>query len=137
MAIAYKESIRNARMDLVTGAVDAGAGAGTIRMYDGTRPATGSAITTEVLLAEPVFNDPSFASSASGSITANVVPDVEDTGASAVGELSWFRVVDSNGLFVFDGDIGLSGSDLNVNTLTTAIGVNVKIISFVLNSGNA
>ncbi len=137
MALAFKESIRNARLDLITTAIDAGAGAGTIRMYDGTRPATGAAITTEVLLAEPVFNDPSFAAAASGSITADVAPAVEDTAADAAGTLSWFRVVDSNGLFVMDGDIGTSGSDLNVNTLETSIGVNVEITGFVINAGNA
>lgn len=137
MALAFKESIRNARLDLITTAIDAGAGAGTILMYDGTRPATGAAITSQTLLAEPVFNDPSFAAATSGSITADVAPAVEDTAADAAGTLSWFRIEDSNGLFVMDGDIGTSGSDLNVNTLTTSIGVNVEITSFVINAGNA
>ena len=137
MTIAYKETIRNDRLTLVSTAVDAGVGAGKIKMYDGTRPATGAAITSQTLLAEPIFNDPSFAAAASGSMAADVTPIIEDASAVAVGTLSWFRVTDSADNFVFDGDIGLSGSDLNVNTLTTSIGVKVEITSLILTAGNA
>ena len=137
MTIAYKESIRNDRLTLVSTAVDAGASAGKIKMYDGTRPATGAVITTQTLLATPIFNDPAFDVAASGSMAADVDPIIEDTSAVAVGTLSWFRVTDSNDNFVFDGDIGLAGSDLNVNTLTTSVGVKVEITSLVLTAGNA
>jgi hypothetical protein len=95
MAIEINDTLANARADQITVARDAGAGAALIRIYDGTRPAKGGAVTT--LLAELTFSDPSSPSASSGVLTASTI-----TGANAVatGTATWYREVDSNGLFV-------------------------------------
>lgn len=135
MAISYATAIRNSRLDVVTTAIDAGAGAALIRIYDGTRPATGAAITTQVLLAELTMGDPSFPAASAGAMSANAITN--DASANATGTASWFRVVDSTGAFVMDGDVGTSGSDLNLNSVSITSGVTVSVSSFALTAGNA
>ncbi len=135
MAIAYLEALRDGRLDLITTQIDAGVGAGLIEIYDGTRPATGAAITTEVLGATLTMSDPSFPAAASGTMTASAITG--DASADATITASWFRVTDSAGAFVMDGDVGTSGSDMNLNTVSIQAGVAVDITSFVINAGNA
>jgi hypothetical protein len=131
MTIKINESLANARLDQVTVARDAGVGPGSIRVYNGVRPATGGAATT--LLAEPVFSDPSSPAASGGVLTANAITSAN---ALVTGTATWFREVDGNGNFVLDGDVGLSGSDLNLNTVDLVSGVPVSISSYVLNGGN-
>lgn len=133
MAIAYSTALRNARLNQVTASVDAGSGAGLLRIYDGTRPATGGTATT--LLAELTFSDPSFGAASDGVLTASAI--TQDAAANANGTATWFRVVDSAGTFVMDGNVGTSGSDLNLNSTSISTGVAVSITSFVLTEGNA
>jgi len=133
MALGINSSVRSAEMDVVSAAVDAGAGAGTLKIYDGARPATGGAATT--LLAELTFSDPSFGAASDGVITANAITG--DTSANATGTATWFRIEDSIGTHVLDGDVGTSGSDLNLNTTSIEIGVQVDVTSVILTAGNA
>jgi hypothetical protein len=131
MAIAYSTAIRNARMDAIT----TGAGASALlRIYDGTRPATGGTATT--LLAELTCNA-TFAPAASGGVlTLNSI--TQDSSANATGTATWFRIVKSDGTtHVLDGSVGTSGSDLNLTTTSIVATQPVSVSSFVLTEGNA
>ena len=132
MALGFIVALRNSRLDEVTTLIDGGAGAGLLRIYDGTRPATGGTATT--LLAELTMSDPSFPAASSGAMTASAISD--DTSADAAGTATWFRLTDSTGAAVVDGDVGTSGSDLNLNTTTFSVGLNVSVTSLVLTAGN-
>ena len=132
MALAFTDTLRNARADQLTVARDAGAAGGNIRIYDGVRPAKGGAVTT--LLAELTFSDPSSAAAAAGVLTASAITG--DASADNTGTATWFREVDSNGLFVMDGDVGLAGSDLNLNDVNIVAGQPVNITSYVTTEGN-
>jgi len=131
MAIDFIASLRNSMLDEATALIDAGAGAGLLRIYDGTKPATGAAITSQVLLAELTMSDPSFPAASSGSMTANTI--TSDPAANATGTATWFRIVDSNGVAVIDGDI----ADLNLNTNNITIGLEVAVTSAIITAGNA
>lgn len=133
MAISYATTLRNARLDQVNAAMNAGAGPALLRIYGGTRPATGGTATT--LLAELTFTDPAAGSAASGALTASAI--TQDASANATGTATWFRVVDSAGTFVMDGNVGTSGSDLNLTTTSITSGQPVSVSSFVLTEGNA
>lgn len=133
MALEFNSTLINNRLDEITADIDKGAGAGLLRIYDGTRPAKGGAATT--LLAELTFSATSFPAASSESMTANAI--TSDASANATGTATWFRIVDSNGVFVLDGDVGTSGSDLNLNTTSITVGVEVSVTSMVLNGGNA
>ena len=133
MALGIVAAGRNNMLDELTTLIDAGVSAGLLRIYDGVRPATGGSATT--LLAELTFSDPSFPAAAAGTMTASAITD--DASANATGTATWFRVADSAGGAVIDGDVGTSGSDLNLNTTSITAGVNVSVSSFVLTAGNA
>jgi len=132
MALEFADTLANARALAITTARDAGTGSGKIRIYDGIRPSKGGAVTT--LLAELTFSNPSAPASVSGVLTANAITG--DPSAAATGTATWFREVDSDNVFVMDGDVGLSGSDLNLNDVNIVIGLPVNISSYVNTEGN-
>lgn len=132
MALGINATVRSNEMDEITTAVDAGAGAGLLKIYDGTRPATGGAITT--LLVTLTMTDPSFPAASGGIITANTITGAVGVAASTA---TWFRLEDSNGVQVVDGDVGISGSDLNLTSTSITIGGQVDVTSMVLTAGNA
>ena len=131
MAIDFIASLRNNMLDEVTALIDAGAGPGKIKIYDGTKPAVGAAITTQTLLAQPTFSATSFPAASGGSMTANAI--TSDPSAAATGIATWFRCTDSNDNAVIDGDI----ADLNLNTNNITAGLEVAITSAVITAGNS
>jgi hypothetical protein len=131
MALAYDvTSIRNAMLDTIT--TRAGASA-LLRIYSGTRPATGGTATT--LLAQLTCNATFAAAASAGVLTLNAI--TQDSSADATGTATWFRIVQSNGTtFVLDGDVGTSGSDLNLVTTSIVATQPVSVTSFVITEGN-
>jgi len=131
MALAYDvTTIRNAMLDAIT--TRAGASA-LLRIYSGTRPATGGTATT--LLAELTCNATFAPAASAGVLTLNAI--TQDSSANASGTASWFRIVKSDGTsFVLDGDVGTSGSDLNLVTTTIVATQPVSITSFTITEGN-
>ena len=111
------------------------ANSGKVRIYDGSQPATAAtAITTQVLLAELTLANPAFGAAVAGVATANAI--TADTSADNTGTASWFRVTQSNGTTVlWDGTVGVSGCDLNINTTAIEGGANVAVTSFTYQIG--
>lgn len=130
MALAYSTTLRNAMLDAIT---TAAGGSALLRIYDGTRPATGGSATT--LLAELTCNATFAPSAASGVLTLNSI--TQDSSANASGTATWFRIVKSDGTtFVMDGNVGTSGSDLNLTTTTIVATQPVSVTSFTITEGN-
>lgn len=130
MTTGYSITLRNAQLDQIT--TQAGAGA-KLRLYDGTRPATGGTATN--LLAEFVLGSP-FAPASSGAVLSPTLPG--GTTGSAAGTATWFRIVKADGTTqVIDGSAGTSGTDLVLNTATISVGVNVSVSAFTITRGNA
>lgn len=130
MALAYNVTIRNSMLDAIT----TGAGASALlRIYDGSRPATGGAATTK--LAELVCNATFAPGAAAGALTLNAI--AQDASADATGTATWFRIVKSDGsTHVLDGNVGTSGSDLNLTTTSIVITQPVSVTSFIVTEGN-
>lgn len=137
MTFGYTVATRNARLDLITTAVDAGAGAATISLYTAPQPATGVAVTTQTLLATLTMSDPSFPAAAAGVLTANAITD--DVSADATGLCTWLRIRDSDSNFVIDGTAGAlaSGEDLELTNPNIQSGTTVSITSFTITEDNA
>ena len=133
MAISYNTTLRNNRLDQITSFAG---GSALLRIYSASRPSTGAAIGAQVLLAELTCNV-TFAPSASGGVlTLNSI--TQDSSANNTGTAAWFRIVKSDGTtFVLDGDVGTSGSDLNLTTTSITAGQPVSITSFTITEGNA
>lgn len=132
MTLGIATALRNGYLDDINAAINAGAGAGLLRVYDGTRPATGGAATT--LLAELTFTDPAAGAAAAGVLTFSAI--TKDSSANATGTATWCRVVDSTGAFVLDGSVGTSGADYNLNTTSITAGVEVSCTSATLTAGD-
>ena len=133
MALAYSTTIRHAMLDAITTAAGNGA---LLRIYDGTRPATGGTATN--LLAELTCGTP-FAAAAGTPTTGrlDLSAITQDSSANAGGTATWFRIVKSDGTtFVLDGDVGTSGSDLNLTTTAISAGQPVSVTSFTITEGN-
>jgi hypothetical protein len=130
MTTGYNVTLRSAQMDAIT--TFAGAGA-KLRIYDGTRPATGGTATT--LLAEFTLGSP-FAPAASSATLSPTLPS--NATAAATGTATWFRVVKADGTtHVLDGSAGTSGTDLILNTTSITSGITVSVTAWSVTRGNA
>ena len=124
-------AIRNAPLDAIKTAIDAGAGAGTIKVYTGTQPANADAsLSGNTLLGTLTFTDPSAPAASSGVLTFSAI--TQDTSADATGTATWARIADSTGATVFDCDVGTSGATLNLNTTSIVAGGPIQVSSFTL-----
>jgi hypothetical protein len=126
----YSTSLRNARADAITAAVAAG---GKLRIYSGTQPATGGAVTTQIVN-DFTLGSP-FAPAAAGGVLSPTLPSAS-TG-SATGTATWFRVFKADGTTpVIDGTVGTSGADMNLNTTSISAGLAVSITSWSVTGSN-
>lgn len=132
LALAYASAVRDNMLQQIINAMDAGAGPGLWRIYNGTRPASCGTATT--LGAELTLSDPS-ATKTGGVLTFSAI--TPDASANASITASWFRIVDSTGTCVIDGNVGTSGSDLNLNSTTITVGQEVSITAATITEGNA
>ena len=132
MALAYNTALRNTMLNTITTDIDKDAGAGALRIYDGSRPSTCGTATT--LLAELTLTDPAAAGAASGVLTFSSI--TADSSANATGTATWFRIIDNSGDCVLDGNVSTSGSDLNLNSTSISSGVQVSVSSATITEGN-
>ena len=119
-----------AMCDALVDLVDGGSGAGKLRIYDGTKPAyADTAVSTQTLLVELTYSDPAFGACADGTGKATGTADTitSDSSANASGTATWFRVVDSDNNAIWDGTVGTSGADLNLNSVAISAGATVSI----------
>jgi hypothetical protein len=126
MTMRIKESIRNAMLDVLADAVDAGSGAGTIELRTGSQPANADASATGTLLATFNLVDPAFDAASAGSVALDADPDLTTT-AVAGGTAGWARVKDSSGNTVFDGAVGTSGAEFTITSTTITSGQTVTL----------
>lgn len=137
--LSYTDTCRNNQLDEITALIDAGTGAGLLRIYDGTQPTDAdTAVGTQTLLAELTFSGTSAPAASGGVLTFSSI--TSDTSANASGTASWFRVVDSSGSAVFDGDISTVAAgtgDLQLDSTSITSGQTVNVTSLTITEGNA
>ena len=131
MTIGVSTDVKNSALIGIRALIDGGSAAGMIRVYTSPRPATGAAITSQTLLAEIDFNDPSFQDPVSGSMAMNL--PLSTTGL-AVGTAAWGRIVDSDSNFIIDIDVGdlLSSAELKLYTVAITIGGTINVVNGVI-----
>lgn len=118
----------SAAADAVVDLCDAGAGAATLRIYDGAVPATAdTALSGNTLLAQLTMSDPAFGAASNGVATAAAI--TQDSAADATGTASFFRILDSNGTVIIQGTVGTATSDLVLNTTSIVAGAAVSVSS--------
>lgn len=126
MATRLPAASQQAAADAVVDRLDAGAGAGLLRIYSGSQPADADDAASGTLLAELTFSDPAFgAANSSGVATASAI--TADSSANATGTAGWFRCVDSAANTVFDGAVSTSGAELNLDSTSITSGQTVSV----------
>jgi hypothetical protein len=129
MTIGLATLQRNAMLDAIT--TFAGASP-LLRIYDGTRPATGGTATNK--LAELPCSAALAAASSGGVLTFNAVTSAA---AALSGTATWFRLVKADGTtVVLDGSVATSGADLNLNSTAISAGATVSVTSGAITAGN-
>ena len=110
--ITYSDAVIADRLQAFTRGLDSGSGPGQLKIYDGTRPNSGAAITTQKLLVTAFFAKPSSAGVVNGVLSF----DVDETPVTCVdsGVATWARFENSAGTFLADTDVGVSGSGKGV-----------------------
>lgn len=133
MAFGFPALVRNALLDALT--TYAGSGA-ILKIFSGSRPATGGAETTK--LAQLTFSGNIAGAAASGVLTLNIPPS--DTSADATGTASWARITKADGTTVVC-DMSVTatggGGDLQLDSTSITLGGTVAITSGTITAGNA
>lgn len=135
--MALDTRLSHAAANAACDAVAALANNGYLRFYDSPKPANAdTAISTQTLLAELRLNATAFGAAVAGVATANAL--TADSDANATGTAAWFRVLGSNGTTVlWDGTVGTSGANLNLNSTAIQIHAAVSVSSFTLTINEA
>lgn len=126
MATRTADAARNAATDAVVDRIDAGAAAGTLKIYTGAQPADADDAASGTLLVTITLGDPAYGASASGTAALSGTPSGT---AVATGTAGWFRVADSDGNTVFDGSVTGTGGggDIELDNTSIASGQTVTI----------
>lgn len=120
MAVTYTTAVKNARLDAVKTAIDAGAGAGKLEICSASYAS---------ILATITLGDPSAAAASGGVLTFSGFPR-SDSSADATGTAAVARIRDSNNTDIITGlTVGTSGSDINLDSLSITAGQSVTINS--------
>lgn len=122
-----------AALDATTALI--GAGPGIISIYSGSQPATtltadsGTKGCTLTLSATAFGASTSATANGLATATANAI--TSDTNAAASITAGYFRLKTAvGGTTIYQGNVGTSGADLNMNTTTITAGDTVAITSF-------
>ena len=128
MTVAISTELNEARLTGTLSFLDTGAGVARIRIYNGTRPATGGTVTT--LLVEIPMDDP-CGTVAAGVLTlaSAALPLVASSGVA-----TWARVINGDDDFAFDCDVSdMAGSgDIKLPSTTLYAGGKTQLVSGVL-----
>ncbi len=135
MAIRDSTATRNAVCDARVDRFDAGSGAGKIRIYSGTQPASANDAASGTLLCEITLNDPAFGSAAAGAATIDSSPTISGT-VLETGTAGWWRGLDSDNNVVCDGSITATGGggDLTIVTVSLTSGGTVSLTGGTLSA---
>ncbi len=128
MAMAFSTTLRNGRAQQIITAAGTGA---KLKFYNGTRPASGAAITSQVLLATLVFPG-NIGTATNGVIDIDEASVTQTNNSHVSGTPTWVRLTTSADAFVADfsipGDFTFNGSIAN--------GVNVALQTSTITEGN-
>ena len=130
--VRFVDSVKNSVLTPLKDAIDAGSGAGTIKIYTGTQPTLASdAVTTQTLLGTLTFSEP-CGTVATGALTMSAI--TQDSSADATGTATWARIADSAGNTVMDVNVSVTGGGgaLQLNTTSIVSGGPILISSFVI-----
>lgn len=124
MTVRLADDVRTSIADIVTAALDSGAGAGKIRVYTGTLDDLDP--TGDTLLAEFTLTDPAAAAAVAGVATLDFDPDLSTT-ILASGTAGYWLGVNSDDVAKIGGDVSTSGASMNFSSTSWTSGGTVTL----------
>lgn len=128
MALSYSTTLRNNMLDEITALIDAGAGAGKLKIQ------TSGGATT---LSTHALTDPSSAAASSGVLTLSAIAD--DTSADNTGTAAQFVLTDDADSVIVTGSVTATsgGGDIELSSTSITAGDTVSISSLTITEGNS
>lgn len=111
--------------ELITTLVDAGSGAGVVKVYTGALP-TDLDPTGDTLLATFTLADPAAAAAAAGIAAYTMASPITAT-VAATGDAGWFRLNDSTGAAVLGGNVGVADAAMIFSSISWISGGTVSL----------
>lgn len=130
MALRLSSSARSAAADAIVDLIDAGAGAGTVKIYTGSQPTNVSDTPAGTLLGTLTFSDPAFGAAATGVATASAI--TSDTNADNSGTAGCGLIEDSNGNNIMDCTCGQGSGDIDFDNAVIVAGGTIAITNMTL-----
>ena len=114
MTINISTNSRNKAGKAIVDLIDGGEiqDAGYIEIRTGDKPESPHVPVSGILLATCEFSQIGFGEFSNGVSIAN--PISQDTNIADTGVANWFRVYDRDGIAIFDGDVGLTGTNKDI-----------------------
>lgn len=130
MALSFSTALRTGRATAIV--TEAGVSNATMKFYNGTKPASLGAVSTQTLLATLTF------SGVVGTVSNGVLTFGATTQNNVThinGTPTWVRIAKADNTIVMDIDVGAGAGNLQF-TGTVANGVNVVVNTSTLTEGN-
>jgi hypothetical protein len=121
MATRIPDAGQNAAVDAVVDRIDAGAGAGTLKLFTGSQPADADSDPAGTLLATITLADPAYGAAAAG-VAALAGTPLTGVGVAA-GSAGCFAIEDSTGVNCVQGSVTATGGggDLELDNVSIAV----------------
>lgn len=125
--IALADALRTARSQAIADALVNG---GALTVYDGSRPASGAAVTTQAALVVLVISAPAGTVD-DGALT---FAPIDEAMATASGTATWARITDDAGAYVMDLDVTVpdEGGDVELTTVAVVAGGLIEVTAAVI-----
>ncbi|MFM5537011.1 hypothetical protein ACET8U_06785 [Aeromonas veronii] len=125
--ITFADGVRTSRAQLLASAIDTGSGpSATLTIYTGPRAPVGGQLTGQAALVALKFSHPCAKTVSGGVLT---LKPLAEQMATASGAPAWGRILDRDGAFVADLDVGVpgSGADLEIPAAEFFAGALIRI----------
>jgi hypothetical protein len=130
MALSFSTALRTTRSTAIV--TEAGVSNATMKFYNGTKPASLGAVSTQTLLATLTFSSV-IGTVANGVLTFGAVS--QNNANHVNGTPTWVRISKADTTVVMDIDIGAGNGNMQF-TGTVATGVNITLNASTLTEGN-
>jgi hypothetical protein len=132
--IKYSIVLNQARLAAIVTAIGS---AGTLKIYDGTQPASpDTAVGAQVLLSTHTCGSPFAPASSSAHPSVLTANSIGSATAGNTSTATWFRIASSGGTAGVDGSVGTSSADLILNSTSITSGQTVSITSLTATTAN-
>jgi hypothetical protein len=130
MIIDLSPSIRTARITSVLTGIDADSGSAKLKLYSGTKPTAGDAITDQILVGTFIFTDPA-GTVTNQTLTLTVAGDIL---AVATDTITWARITTSADVWCIDLDVtdNLGTGAIKIDNTAVTTGGTIKLLSATL-----